>query len=291
VDDSGDQVVVAVDELVPRLGDRTLVIADVRWYLDGRSGRAAYEAGHVPGAVFVDLDRDLSAPDKGGVAGRHPLPTPAAFAQAMGALGIGDGMAVVAYDDTGGMSAARLVWMLRVCGHRAALLDGGIAAWPDPLDTGPGPTRPAALLTVPDQWPRTHVATFDDVAGAAGQAVRPETRAPRTLLDARAPERYRGDVEPVDARPGHIPGARNAPWNANLRTDGRFRPAADLRRHYEALGAGEGTDTIVYCGSGVSACVDLLARAHAGLSGGRLFAPSWSGWSADPTRPAAVGDG
>jgi len=281
VNDSGaDEVVVDVAWLVPSLGDPSLVIADVRWYLDGRSGRAAYESGHLPGAVFIDLDRDLSAPHKGGTAGRHPLPTTSAFAAATGAHGIGDEDMVVAYDDTGGMSAGRLVWMLRAGGHRAALLDGGLGAWTGELETGAGATRPPAVLTMPSEWPAERVATVEEVADVPALI----------LLDARAPERYRGDVESVDARPGHIPGAVNAPWNANLAADGRFLPARDLRRRYENLGAGAGSDTVVYCGSGVSACVDLLAREHAGLGAGRLFVPSWSGWAADPARPAALGD-
>ncbi len=274
------EVVVPSDWLVPRLGDPAVVVADVRWYLDGRSGRAAFESGHLPGAVFVDLDRDLAAPEKGGTAGRHPLPATAAFGIAMGALGIGDDTTVVAYDDTGGMSAARLAWMLRACGHtRAALLDGGLAAWPGGFELGPGRQRAAAVLTVPDDWPDDRIAAADEVAGPGV-----------TVLDARAPERYRGEVEPIDARPGHIPGARNAPWSANLDADGRFLPTESLQRLYESLGAGRGTDTIVYCGSGVSACVDLLAREHAGLGAGRLFPPSWSGWSADPAKPSVQGN-
>ncbi len=267
-----------------QMGRPGLVVADVRWYLDGRSGAAAYEAGHVPGAVFVDLDRDLSAPTKGGAAGRHPLPSTASFATRMGALGIGDGVVVVAYDDAGGTVAGRLVWMLQACGQAAALLDGGLAAWGesggDDCETGPPPlpAEPPARLTVPPDWPRARLAGADELL--AGPAV---------VVDARSPERYRGEVEPVDARPGHVPGARNAPSTANVDGSGRFRAPADLRRHYGALGIDEGSDVIAYCGSGVSACLNLLALEHAGLGPGRLFVPSWSGWAADPTRPAATG--
>jgi thiosulfate/3-mercaptopyruvate sulfurtransferase len=252
-----------------------VALADVRWYLDGRDGRAAYEQGHLPGALYVELDTDLSHPDKGGTAGRHPLPTPEAFAAAIGRLGIGADDTVVAYDDSGGGTAGRLVWMLRALGQPAALLDGGLASWPGPLETGPSvPRLPVFVHARP--WPDDLLAGPDEL----------DTGTP--VLDARAPERFRGETEPVDARAGHVPGARNAPWAANLDPDtGRFLPAAELRERYEALGAGP--DTIVYCGSGVSACADLLALEHAGLGRGRLFVPSWSGWSADPARPVATG--
>jgi thiosulfate/3-mercaptopyruvate sulfurtransferase len=266
-----------------RLDRSELIVADVRWYLDGRSGRDAHLGGHLPGAVFIDLDADLTGHGEPSTAGRHPLPSTAAFAAALGRRGVGDGAVVVAYDDTGGMSAARLVWMLRACGHPAAVLDGGIRAWPGPLQTGAGDALPAAKLSVPGDWPAQRLAGLDDVAAAV-------RRQGSVLLDARAPERYRGDHQPVDARPGHIPGARNAPWDANLDGDRRFLPRQALADRYAALGAGGGSDVVVSCGSGVSACVDLLALEHAGLGGGRLFVPGWSGWSADPRRPAARGE-
>ncbi len=169
-----------------RSGD--MAVCDVRWYLDGRSGRVAYDAGHLPGAVFVDLDRDLAGPP-GGTAGRHPLPDPVSFATAMGHLGIGDTTTVVAYDDTGGSTASRLVWMLRVLGRRAALLDGGIAAWSGPLSTDPVTAEPATFT--PAAWPEDAIVDADGVAAAVadGEAV---------VLDARAGERYRGEVEPID---------------------------------------------------------------------------------------------
>lgn len=270
---------VVVDQawLVPRLADPEVVVADVRWYLDGRSGREAYEAGHVPGAVFVDIDGDLSEP-AAATAGRHPLPAITAFAESMGSLGIGDGTTVVAYDDSGGATAARLVWMLRALGHRGALLDGGLASWQGPLETGPGRPRPRVRLTVPSEWPEGRFARADEVAAASG-----------VTLDARVPERYRGGAPGIDPRPGHIPGARNAPWAANLGDDGRIASVDDLRAHYASLGVEPGTDVIAYCGSGVSACIDLLALEHAGLGPGRLFVASWSGWAADPARPTATG--
>jgi thiosulfate/3-mercaptopyruvate sulfurtransferase len=259
-----------------------LVVADVRWYLDGRSGLGAFTAGHVPGAVFVDLDRDLSGPGPPS-AGRHPFPSPETFSRAMGALGIGPTNPVVAYDDTGGSSAGRLVWMLRILGRPAALLEGSQDAWPQELETGTGGTRvPVAVPAEP--WPADRFVDHDGVAAAA-------TSPDVTVLDARAPDRYRGENEVIDPRPGHVPGALNAPWAANLHPVTRkLRPLDDLRAHYAALGVTAGSDVVCYCGSGVSACVDLLALEHLGVTGARLFAPSWSGWSADPARPVTVGD-
>ena len=247
-----------------------VVVADVRWYLDGRSGRAAYEAGHVPGAVFVDLDTVLAArPGQG--PGRHPLPTPEAFAAAMGALGIGDDTRVVGYDDASGSVAARLWWMLRSSGREAAVLDGGIQAWTGPLEPGPG-SSPASTTFTARPW---SVLDADAVATFGG-----------VVLDARAPERYRGEVEPIDARAGHIPGARNAPWPANVDTaTGRLRSREELAEHYRSLGAGGDGDVAVYCGSGVTACFDILALEVAGISGAQLYEGSWSDWSSDPARP------
>jgi thiosulfate/3-mercaptopyruvate sulfurtransferase len=264
------------------------VFADVRWYLDGTDGRAAFEECHLPGAVWVDLDGDLAAHGLPSVAGRHPLPSPAAFAAAMGALGIGDDTVVVAYDDTGGLSAGRLVVMLRSIGRRATLLDGGLVAWRAdgrPTQTGPAQTLPpAAFTSVP--WPGSSFADADEVAA---RAARPE--AGRPLIDARAAERFTGEVAVIDPRPGHIPGARNSPWNSVLGADRRLRPVDELRSHYAALGidAVTASSTIAYCGSGVSACMNVLAMEHAGLTPPRLFTASWSGWASDPDRPAALG--
>ncbi len=257
-----------------------VVVADVRWYLDGRDGRAAYEAGHVPGAVFVDLDTDLSGPGDP-TEGRHPLPPVEQFATAMGRLGIGTADAVVAYDDTGGGTAGRLVWMLRVTGHDAALLDGGLRAWPGPLETGPSPTRPPADFAA-RPWPPGALADADETAAAATNG---------TVLDARSVERFRGESETVDRRAGHIPGARSAHWTGNLDpTTGRFLPPDALRRRFESLGVRAGDEVVAYCGSGVSACANLVALERAGFTRARLYVPSWSGWSADPDRPAATGD-
>ncbi|MBK9179814.1 MAG: sulfurtransferase [Acidimicrobiales bacterium] len=257
-----------------------LVLADVRYFLDGRSGHDAYLAGHLPGAVFVDLDADLAGPP-GGAAGRHPLPTAETFAAALARRGIASADLVVAYDDAGGCFAARLVWMLRVTGHRAALLDGGLAAWAAPLETGE--VRRSPTTRVPAPWPADRLASTDQVDDL-------RTRPDAVLLDARAPERFRGDVEPLDPRAGHIPGARSSPWAANLDATGRFHRPDALRAHFAALGAREGTRLVVSCGSGVTACHTLLALELAGVTGAALFPASWSGWCADPARPAALGD-
>jgi thiosulfate/3-mercaptopyruvate sulfurtransferase len=258
-----------------------VVVCDVRWYLDGRSGRAAYDSGHIASALFVDLDHDLSGAP-GGTAGRHPLPEPAAFAEAMGRLGIGDGTRVVAYDDTPvGGTAARLVWMLRVLGERAALLDGGLAAWPGPLEHDAPVPAPASFT--PREWPAEAIITADALAD--------ELRAHKVVaLDARSGERYRGETEPIDARAGHVPGARNLPWASVADPDtGRFRSPPDLRERLGAVDVEADTAVVTYCGSGVSACVDVLAIEIAGLPPARLFVTSWSGWSADPDRPVATG--
>jgi thiosulfate/3-mercaptopyruvate sulfurtransferase len=252
-----------------------VLLADVRWYLDGRSGRAAYESGHLPGAVFVDLDASLAAHASPG-AGRHPLPDPATFAQGMAAAGIGDESTVVAYDDQGGVIAARLVWLLRVLGHDAALLDGGLGAWPGELETGGVSAARATFTARP--WPAERLASIDDAA--AGGAL---------VLDARQRERYEGLApDPVDPRPGHIPGARSLPTREHLEPDGRLMDPGALRERFSAVGAMPGQEVIAYCGSGVTACHTLLALEHAGLGPGRLYAGSWSQW-AGTDRPAATG--
>jgi thiosulfate/3-mercaptopyruvate sulfurtransferase len=252
-----------------------VVLADVRWYLDGRDARSAYDAGHLPGAVFVDLPGDLSRPSDDPTEGRHPLPSPEAFAATLGRLGIGIDTTVVAYDDTGGMTAGRLVIMLRALGTPAAVLDGGISGWPGPLSTEP--VEAAGVPVAPRPWPDRLLLSADDL----------HTSADRVLLDARAPERFRGEPNPIDERFGHIPGARSAPWGSFL-DGGRFRSPADLRDRFAELGITGDTNVIASCGSGVSACLDLIALEHAGFTPGSLFVPSWSGWAADPDRPAAT---
>jgi thiosulfate/3-mercaptopyruvate sulfurtransferase len=254
-----------------------VVLADVRWYLDGRSGRAAYDGGHLPGAVFVDLDRVLARPASP-AEGRHPLPDPETFAAGMAAAGIGDRDTVVAYDDAGGTIAARLVWMLRATGHDAALLDGGLTAYGIEAYERDEPRRTHAVFTA-RPWPADRLAGIDDAT--SGSSI---------VLDAREHARFRGDVEPVDPRAGHIPGARNVPCRDNVDADGRFRPVAELRERFTAAGATGDRDVISYCGSGVTACHNLIALEHAGLGRGRLYPGSWSQYSSDPDRPAAVGD-
>jgi thiosulfate/3-mercaptopyruvate sulfurtransferase len=260
---------------VQQQGDR-VVLADVRWYLDGRSGRAAYDEGHLPSAVFVDLDRWLAAPGSP-AEGRHPLPQPEVFAAGMAALGIGDEDTVIAYDDGGGVTAARLVWMLRVTGHDAALLDGGLTAYAGGLETAE-PSRTEKFFTA-RPWPPGRLADIDDAADGSF-----------VVLDAREWARFRGDTEPVDPRAGHIPGARSLPTRDNVDASGRFLPIGDLRERFRKVGVTDGSDVVSYCGSGVTACHNLIALEHAGLGVGRLFPGSWSQYSSDPSRPAATGD-
>lgn len=263
---------VGIDWLHDAIDD--VVLVDTRWYLDGRSGHAAYRSGHLPGAVFADLDVDLTDPPSRR-SGRHPLPDPERFAAAMSRLGISDGDRVVAYDDAGGAIAARLVWMLRVLGEEAAVLDGGIDAWDGALETDEVEPPPGTFT--PRPWPDRALADADEVARlAAGDGV---------VIDARAPDRYRGEREPVDPRAGHIPGAINRPYEDNVR-GGRLLDRASL---WTRFAVAEGRETAVYCGSGVTACHDVLVLEHLGLPA-RLYAGSWSAWSGDPDRPAATGD-
>lgn len=252
-------------------------IVDSRWYLDGRSGRAAFEAGHIAGAVFADLDVDLSAPVDPAGGGRHPLPEPAAFAAAMGALGIADTDHVVVYDDMSGAIAARLWWMLDSLGVRASVLDGGIDAWDGPLELGPAFPEPAVFA--PADWPADRFVDADTVAARSDTTV---------LLDARSAERHRGEPNPVDPRFGHIPGALSAPWTDNVEA-GHMRSSADLGQAFDAHGITPDTDVITSCGSGVTACHDLLALRLAGVEGTRLYVGSWSEWGADPGRPIETG--
>jgi thiosulfate/3-mercaptopyruvate sulfurtransferase len=256
-----------------------VVLADVRWSLDGSQGRAEHLAATIPGAVFVDLDGDLAAPPSP-EDGRHPLPEPAAFAAALGRLGIGDDDRVVAFDQGPGTIAARLVWMLRAIGRPAAVLDGGLAAWPEPLALG-GARRPPVRRSVAP-WPADLLADTDLVARLLAEDA-------AVLLDAREPARYRGEREPVDARPGHVPGAVNLPTSA-LSRDGRLALPAELRRQVEAVGVTGTEQVIASCGSGVTACYDALVLEQLGIDRVRLYPGSWSAWSADPARPAATGE-
>ena len=269
------------------------VLLDVRWRLGGPPGIDAYRAGHLPGAVFVDLETDLAAAP--GPAGRHPLPEPASFQAAMRRAGVSDGRAVVVYDGADSTTAARAWWLLRYFGHRASrVLDGGFRAWTaagGQAATGDGAAPvPGDFSARPGHMP---VLDADDAAGLACRGA---------LLDARARERYRGAVEPVDPVAGHIPGAISAPTTGNVGPDGRFLPAAGLRARFAALGvgpngpvgpdSGERTGGMVgaYCGSGVTAAHEVLALEIAGIAAS-LYVGSWSNWVADPTRPVATGSG
>ncbi|HUR13141.1 MAG TPA: sulfurtransferase [Mycobacteriales bacterium] len=243
------------------------VLADVRWYADGRSGRQAYLAGHLPGAVFVALETALAG-TASPAEGRHPMPDPEVFAEAMRALGISDGDTVVAYDDDAGVNAARLVWMLRVTGHDAALLDGGLTRWSGPLSTDV-PARPRSAFTA-QPWPAELLADIDDLGDL--------------LVDARAGERYRGEVEPLDSRPGRIPGAQSIPCRENVGPDGLLLPDDVLRERFGIVDR----PWVSACGSGVTACQNLLVAEHLGLPPGRLYAGSYSQWSATD-RPVETG--
>jgi thiosulfate/3-mercaptopyruvate sulfurtransferase len=272
---------VTAEELASRLGDPKLRVADVRWYLgQPGEGRRRYEAGHVSGAVFVDIDTDLAARPG---AGRHPLPDPRAFAARMGALGIGDDQDVVVYDDAGGTIAARLWWMLDALGHKGvAVLDGGLPAWEAAglALTAEVPSYPAARLTPPaGGWPRT--LDRAELKKRLGSVV---------LLDARAGPRYRGEVEPVDRVAGHIPTAVSAPYEGNLRADGGFLPPAELLERFEQVGVTEAhpNDVITSCGSGITACHNALAMRVAGLPDPILYPGSYSDWSASG-EPVATG--
>jgi thiosulfate/3-mercaptopyruvate sulfurtransferase len=269
---------IPVDGLAAALASgRPPVLLDVRWQLGGPPGAGEYAAGHLPGAHYVDLDRELAAPPGSG--GRHPLPDPEVFGAALRRAGVTDDRPVVVYDAGPATSAARAWWLLRWAGHRdVRVLDGGLAAWR------------AAGLPVTDEQPAAEDGDFTPMPGglptvdAAGAAALARTG---LLLDARAGERYRGEVEPVDPRAGHIPGAVSAPTTDNLGPDGRFRGPAELAERFAALGA-DGRPIGVYCGSGVTAAHQVLALESVGLTAA-LYPGSWSEWSADPANPAATG--
>lgn len=258
---------ISVPELHQDLGD--IALFDIRWSLtDPAVGRATYLAGHIPTAAFVDLERDLSGSEG---PGRHPLPTPADFAATLGRLGVGWRSDVVAYDDVGGSLAARLWWMLAAIGHRGTVdvLDGGWQAWHEsgfPIETAEMATATVSYPVPPHGF-----------RGVADRRVVAESRS-HILLDARSPQRYRGQIEPVDARPGHIPGAINVPWQTNLAPDGRILDASALRRRYTDLGA-ERRPVIVSCGSGVTSCHLALALELAGLPRPLMYEGSFSDWA------------
>jgi thiosulfate/3-mercaptopyruvate sulfurtransferase len=272
-------VLTSADDLADLLGSgRPVTVLDVRWRLSGPSARADYESGHIPGAVFVDLDRDLAGRPTGGA--RHPMPHPSAFGEAMRRSGVSGDRPVVCYDDRDGTSAARGWWLLTYFGHPSvSVLDGGLAGW---MSVGgqvtDGPSNPAPGDFQPSPG---HLPLLD--AAAAARLARGGV-----LLDARAAERYRGDHEPVDPVAGHVPGARSAPTTGNLEQSGRFLPAAHLRGRFTGFGVTGDIPVGVYCGSGVTAAHEVLALKLAGLDAG-LYLGSWSDWISDPDRPVAVG--
>jgi thiosulfate/3-mercaptopyruvate sulfurtransferase len=270
---------ISTDILASNLGAGWAVV-DCRFDLQNEHwGGEQYLAGHIPGAVYASLSRDLAGP-KTGANGRHPLPSIDDFTVTLGRPGITNDTQVIAYDQDSGMYASRLWWMLRYVGHDAvALLDGGFAKWQRearPTRSGDEPRTPAAFVARPRPEMRTDIG---DVIAHLGN--------PHTLLvDARAPERYEGRVEPIDRVPGHIPGAVNHHYKTNAAGDSTFLPPHVLRDAFTRLLDGrDPSDAVMYCGSGVTACHNLLAMAHAGLPGARLYAGSWSEWSADPARP------
>jgi thiosulfate/3-mercaptopyruvate sulfurtransferase len=274
---------IAADELAQHIENPEWALVDCRFSLqDSSQGQQEYEQAHIPGAVYAHLDNDLAAPVVPGVTGRHPLPDMEHFAQQLGAWGIGAGVQVVVYDSVGGAFAARLWWMLRWLGHEAAaVLDGGWPAW-----VGGGyPTRSGSEQRAPRSFvPRPR----NELLASTEEVARIHTDPAFRLLDARSPERYRGEVEPLDPTAGHIPGAISAPFAENLGPDGRLLPAPELRARYtELLNSAPTSSAIAYCGSGVSAAHTLLALAHAGLGEGRLYVGSWSEWCTDPARPVA----
>jgi len=271
---------ISPEALRARLASPDLRVVDVRSSLaDHAAGRRAYRAGHLPGAVFLDLETDLSAP-LAAHGGRHPLPDPERAAATFGAAGIGPDTHVVAYDDAGGMVAGRVWWMLRWLGHeQVQVLDGGVDAW-----SAAGGAMVTEVPSIPPVVfePRVRDGMTADRGWLLAHAGDPGV----VVVDARAPERYRGDVEPIDPRGGHIPGAINVPYADNLE-GGRFRAPEALRARYAALA--DADTVVVYCGSGVSAAHDLMALEACGIAGARLYPGSWSDWVSYADAPVALG--
>ena len=277
---------ISTDELARQLSDPALVLVDCRHNLsDVDAGQRAYGASHLPGARFMHMDRDLSG-ERTGSNGRHPLPDVAALSGSLSRAGIDASKQVVAYDQNNGMWASRLWWLLHWLGHdAAAVLDGGIDKWiaeGRPTTADPPSVRAARFVAM----------TLQPVVSSADILLNLSNHSsnPLTIIDARAPERFRGDIEPLDPVAGHIPGAINRPYGANLTPQQTFKPAELLRAEFEAQLGGAPLSSVVHqCGSGVTACHNMLAMAVAGLPGSRLYPGSWSEWVADPTRPVARG--
>lgn len=281
---------ISADELASALGRDDLVVVDARSKLgDPATAEAAYRQAHIPGARYAHLERDLSAPEGTPPAlqidaGRHPWPQLDDFLAVLGRWGITPQTQVVAYDaGDGALAAARLWFLLRMLGHeRVAVLDGGWEQWQ---------THSLPVATdVPDPAPTRYTGSFDETRLLDAAQVQAHLDGGGLLFDARAAERFRGDIEPIDRVAGHVPGARNRPYASSMR-DGRFRPASELAAELTArLDGHPASDVAVMCGSGVTACHLLLAMEHAGLKGARLFKGSWSGWIADPKRPVSTGE-
>ena len=277
---------ISTDELARQLSDPALVLVDCRHNLsDVDAGQRAYGASHLPGARFMHMDRDLSGERTGGN-GRHPLPDVAALSGSLRRAGIDASKQVVAYDQNNGMWASRLWWLLHWLGHdAAAVLDGGIDKWiaeGRPITADRPSVQSARFVAM---TPRPVISSADILRGLSNHSSNP-----LTIIDARAPERFRGDIEPLDPVAGHIPGAINRPYGANLTPQQTFKPAELLRAEFDAQLGGAPLSSVVHqCGSGVTACHNLLAMEVAGLPGSRLYPGSWSEWVADPARPVARG--
>ena len=281
-----EKLLVTTEELARHLDDPDWIVIDTRHGLTNPDvGPRAYAEGHIPGAYFMHVDHDLAGP-KTGKNGRHPLPDLDEFAAKLNERGVGPGKQVVVYDDLAGNYAVRLWWMLRWMGHRdVAVLDGGYAGW---LAEG-RPTMSGVEAVAPRSFtgrPQTELLVNAEVVGRVARGAEQGR-----LVDARAPERYRGEVETIDKAAGHIPSAVNRYYMNNLAPSGRFLPPDTLRENLlTAIGGAPPSEVIAYCGSGVTACHNLLALEHAGLTGARLYPGSWSEWSADPSRPIATGE-
>ena len=279
-----DRPLISADELADRLESDDWAVIDCRFHLaEPDLGELAYLEAHIPGAVYAHLDRDLSAP-KTGTNGRHPLPSSAIMQERFSAWGIDANVQVVAYDADAGQIAARLWWMLRYLGHEhVGVLEGGFSSWGKaghPTRGKREERRARSFEAKPQESMRIDIADLLEL----------NTEKPRFLIDARDPERYRGDSEPIDPVAGHVPGARNRPWQENLDQNGLFLPSETLKEHFAKVLRGSSPDAaVVYCGSGVTACHNLLAMEHAGIRGARLYAGSWSEWCADPSRPVETG--
>ncbi|MBX7187227.1 MAG: sulfurtransferase [Vicinamibacteria bacterium] len=278
---------ISTSQLADRLHDPKLRILDARWYLDpSRKGIDAYSAGHIPGAFFADLENDFAGPGgkRGGPLGRHPFPSPAQVQNVIRLYGITAGVKVVAYDDAAGAIASRVWFVLRANGFDDCdVLDGGITKWI--AEGREVTTQPPSISTMTDFV----VSPRPELVVSKAELFAQKDRA--LVLDARVLERYRGETEPIDPRAGHIPGARSAPYTSNLTAGPApvFRPAPELRAHFESVGVSHEVEPIVYCGSGINATHDLLALEIAGFKG-RLYGGSWSEWSSDPQLPVATGD-